>query len=63
VIKADAADQMAEATGWSSSSSQTYQTKATLTWTPGSSGDYLIIAAAEISSDARATPPTSSSTT
>jgi hypothetical protein len=52
VIKADAADQMAEATGWSSSSSQTYQTKATLTWTPGSSGDYLIIAAAEISSDA-----------
>jgi hypothetical protein len=52
VIKADAADQMAEATGWSSSSSQTYQAKATLTFTPGSSGDYLIIAAAQIASDA-----------
>ena len=54
VLEADAADQMAEATGWSSSSSQTYQTKATLTWTPGSSGDYLIIAAAQIASDANA---------
>jgi hypothetical protein len=54
VLEADAADQMAEATGWSSSSSQTYQTKATLTFTPGSSGDYLIIAAAQIASDANA---------
>ena len=51
VIKADAADQMVEATGWSSSSSTTYQTKATLTWTPASSGDYLIIAAAQIAGD------------
>jgi hypothetical protein len=50
-IKADAADQMVEATGWSSSSSTTYQTKATLTWTPASSGDYLIIAAAQIAGD------------
>src|SRR5512132_1228424 len=54
VIKADAADQMSEATGWSSSSSQTYQAKATLTFTPGSSGDYLIIAAAQIARDANA---------
>ena len=54
VLEADAADQMAEATGWSSSSSQTYQTKATLTFTPGSSGDYLIIAAAQFASDANA---------
>jgi hypothetical protein len=51
VLKADATDQMVESTAWSSTTSTTYQTKATLTWTPASAGDYLIIAAAGIASD------------
>lgn len=43
-IKANAADAIAEVTGLGNTSSTTYQTMATLTFTPGSTGDYLIIA-------------------
>jgi hypothetical protein len=51
VIKADAADQYAESLSGDSTSSTSWQTKTTLTFTPASTGDYLVIANAKIASD------------
>jgi hypothetical protein len=51
VIKADAADQYAASDAQASQSTTTYATKTTLTFTPGTTGDYLVIGSAELSSD------------
>lgn len=53
-IKADAADQYAESVGTSSTASTSYQTKATLTFTPTSTGDYLVLAVANLEGPASA---------
>lgn len=48
VFEADADDEWANSDTESSTTSNSYQDKTTLTFTPGSSGDYLIVAFAEI---------------
>lgn len=48
-LKADAADQYAESTGVSTTGSDSWQDKTTLTFTPATEGDYLIIAMGELS--------------
>lgn len=55
-IKMDAADQYAESEALSSTTSTTFQDKATLTFTPATAGDYLIICSSEGQSDAAANP-------
>ena len=52
LIEAGAHDQYVESDGNSNTTSATFQTKATLTFTPGSDGDYLIIATAEVNCSA-----------
>jgi hypothetical protein len=47
-IKSNASDQSAASTGQSTTTSSTYQDKTTLTFTPASTGDYIILAAAEV---------------
>lgn len=44
----DAADQLASSTGESSTTSSTYQNKISHTWTPDSTGDYLLFLMAQI---------------
>lgn len=51
-VKADAADQYAESEATSTTTNTSFQTKTTLTFTPGSQGDYLIIATAEVGTTA-----------
>jgi hypothetical protein len=52
VLEADAADQYAESLDWGlGTTSTSYVTKATLTFTPASTGDYLVIASAQIGTD------------
>ena len=52
LIKADPADAYAESLAQVNTSSTSWQTAATLTVTPGSAGDYLVIASATRASDA-----------
>lgn len=54
VLKADAADEYTESLGESTNTSSTYADKTTLTFTPASLGDYLIIASAEIAQSSNA---------
>lgn len=48
LLQKESADEYAESNAESTTTSTSYQDKTTLTFTPGSSGDYLIIAYAEI---------------
>ena len=48
VIKSNSADQYAESEADSTTTSASYSTKTTLTFTPATTGDYLIIATAEM---------------
>jgi hypothetical protein len=52
VIKADAADEYAESLTQDTTTSTSYQTKTTLTFTPATTGDYLVIASAVRAGDA-----------
>ena len=55
-IKRETGDQYAESTGSSSTTSSTLADKATLTFTPASAGDYLILVSAEINGFVNASP-------
>lgn len=50
-VEADASDEYAESLTESTTTSGTYQDKTTLTFTPSTTGDYLVIAMAEIAKD------------
>lgn len=57
ILKVGAADQYAESEGDSTSTSTSFTTKTTLTFTPASTGDYLLIASAALNLDTTGSEP------